>query len=371
VSWTGKLEEISVPELLHTIAWGEKTGKLLLTRQDAEGLIVFRSGRIVYAASNSPREVLGNILLCRRLISAETLLAALEKQNRSPKARLLGGVLIDMGAISVATLEAVVREQVEKVIAEMFLWQAGFFRFDAVEIPETGALDVEARDFVLHRGFKTEQVVLEVVKRVDEARRRREEYLTATRSGRPHAPGETPRQDAETVAAERPAATLSDIMAEVRSPTLRGEATLKILRYAARVVARAVLFVPDEQVFAGVGQFGVILNGRPADEEVRNIAIPRDHPSILADVTAKKGLYRGPLPAAFWNDLLVRQLGGRAPREAIVVPAMLEGRAVAILYGDNLPADSPIGPLGDLQAVMVDACLSLARGAAPARSAAT
>jgi Domain of unknown function (DUF4388) len=368
VSWTGKLEEISIPELLHTVAWGEKTGKLVFTRQDAEGLIVLRKGRIIYAASNAPREVLGNILLCKRLITPETLLAALEEQNRSQRARLLGAILIDMGAITVATLEAVIREQIETVMAEFFLWDFGFFRFDAVDLSGSDELEVDARDFVLHRGFKIEQVVLEVVKRVDDAKRRREEYAAATRPGRPHSPGEIAPAGTAQGPAARPAAPLSAIMAELRSPTLRGEATLKILRYAARIVSRAVLFVPGNHAFAGIGQFGVELNGQPADEPVRNIAIPRDHPSILADVAAKKGLYRGPLPSGFWNELLVRQLGGRAPREAIIVPAMIEGEAVAILYGDNLPSDAPIGQVGDLEAVMVDACLSLARGAVALRA---
>jgi hypothetical protein len=169
----------------------------------------------------------------------------------------------------------------------------------------------------------------------------------------------------------RPSAPLAAIIAELPSPTLRGEATLKILRYASRVVSRAVLFVPGNQAFAGIGQFGVEVHGRSADDQVRNLAIPRDHPSILADVAAKKGMYRGPLPTSFWNEVLVQQLGGRAPREAIVVPAVLDGEAVAILYGDNLPSDAPIGPLGDLVAVMVDACLSLRRSAVPARTPAT
>jgi hypothetical protein len=368
VSWTGNLEEVSTPELLHVAAWGEKTGKLTLARLDAEGLIVFRRGRIVYAASNSPREVLGNILLCKRLITAETLLAALEEQSRTARPRLLGSILIDMGAITLATLETVVREQIEKVISEFFLWQSGFFRFETIDIPDSTELEVDARDFVFQHGIKTEQVVLEVVKRVDDARKQREEYAAAIGPGRPRSPGERATAETDPAPPARPATPLSAIMGELHWPTLRGEATLKILRYAGHIVSRAVLFVPDNQVFAGIGQFGIESHGRSADEEVRTIAIPRDHASILADVTAKKGMYRGPLPSTFWNDLLIRQLGGRVPREVIVVPAMLEGRAVAILYGDNLPSDGPIGPLGDLEAVMKDSCLSLAKGGAPART---
>ncbi|HLE60722.1 MAG TPA: DUF4388 domain-containing protein, partial [Thermoanaerobaculaceae bacterium] len=177
----GRLDEVSIPDLLHLVSWGEKTGKLVLARQDAEGLLVFRKGKIIYAASNSPREALGNILVCKKLISEDTLLKALEQQHASERERRLGAILIEAGAITGKILEKVIREQIEKVMAEFFLWQSGFFRFEALDIPEAGEPEVDARDFLLQRGFTTEQVVLEVVKKVDEARKRREEYAAATR----------------------------------------------------------------------------------------------------------------------------------------------------------------------------------------------
>ena len=369
MSWMGRLDEVSIPELLHMVSWGEKTGKLVFARQDAEGLLVLRRGRIVYAASNSPREVLGNILVCKRLISVETLLKALDQQHSSEQGRRLGAILIGMGAITGRTLESVIREQIEKVMAEFFLWQSGFFRFEAMDIPETGELDVDARDFLLNRGFNTEQVVLEVVKRVDDARRRREEYAAATQPRVPHSPGDSALHARQPLGTPRSSASLSEIMGELSSPTLRGEATLTILQHAATRVGRGVLFIPGAQGFAGTGQFGIEVPGNQADEQVRDLAIPRDHPSVLADVMAKKSSYRGILQSGFWNDFLIRQLGGRAPREVVVVPAVVYGEVVAILYGDNIPSEVPIGPVADLEAVMVAACLSQSKAVTQKQSA--
>ncbi len=84
--------------------------------------------------------------------------------------------------------------------------------------------------------------------------------------------------------------------------------------------------------------------------------IPLDQPSVLADVMVKKGSYRGMLPLSFWDDFLVAQLGGGRPREIAVVPAVAGGEVVALLYGDNLPADAPIGPLAGLEAAVMEAC---------------
>ena len=361
MSWMGRLDEVSIPDLLHLVSWGEKTGKLVLVRQDAEGLIVFRKGKIIYAASNSPREALGHILVCKKLIGEDTLVKALEQQHGSERERRLGAILIEIGAITGKVLERVIREQIEKVMAELFLWQSGFFRFEALDIPETGEPEVDARDFLLQRGFNTEQVVLEVVKKVDEARKRREEYAAATGPTVPHSPGDSAPRSSESLVTPRASTSLSTIMAGFPSPTLRGEATLTFLRHAATRVRRGVLFIPGSHGFAGTAEFGIDAEGNRADEKVRNLVVPRDHPSILADVMAKKGTYRGILPSCFWNDYLIRQLGGRMPREAIVVPAVVDGDVVAIFYGDNLPSEVPIGPVGDLETVLVQACLSQVR----------
>jgi hypothetical protein len=364
VSWMGRLDEVSIPELLHLVSWGEKTGKLVLVRQDAEGLLVFRKGKLIYVASNSPREALGNILLCKKLISEETLLRALEQQHSSEQERRLGAILIETGVITGRILERVIREQIEKVMAEFLLWQTGFFRFEVVDIPEAGELEVDAKDFLLQRGFNTEQVVLEVVKRVDETRKRREEYAAATRATVPHSPGDSALFGSEPPATPRASASLSTIMAEFPSPTLRGESTLTFLRHAANHVRRGVLFIPGSHGFAGSGQFGIEVPRGRVEDQVRDLLIPRDHPSILADVMAKKGTYRGLLPSCFWNDYLVKQLGGRMPREVIVVPAVVGGAVVAIFYGDNLPSDVPIASVGELESALVRASLPPARAAA-------
>jgi hypothetical protein len=89
--------------------------------------------------------------------------------------------------------------------------------------------------------------------------------------------------------------------------------------------------------------------------------MPLDQASVLADVAAKRGTYRGMLPLLFWNEFLVTQLGGAFPREVIVVPAIVDGSVVAMLYGDNIPSEAPIGPVSGLEAAMIEACARYVR----------
>ncbi len=360
MSFAGRLEEVSVPEVLHLLSWGEKTGKLTLRRGPAEGIVVVDRGRIVNAASNSPRELLGSVLLGRRLVSEETLIGALERQRCAEPPGTLGDTLVAMGALEPEALEAAVRQQVEHVMAEFLLWDSGVFRFEPMEIIGPGRVWGDHPAF-RWRGFHAEQIVLEVVKRVDETRRRRQEYVAASGGSAPASVmTDGLRPDPFVPLRGRPASVRA-IVAEMQAPPLVGEAIVAILRQARRLVRRSVLFIPTHRGLVGCGQFGVEVGGAPADEHVRGLVMPLDQSSVLADVAAKRGTYRGMLPLCFWNEFLVEQLGGVFPREVAVVPAIVDGQLVAVLYGDNVPSDAPIGPVSGLEAAMAEACARYAR----------
>jgi len=368
VSFAGRLEEVSVPELLHLLSWGEKTGTLTLRRGPAEGVVVFHRGRIVTAASNSPREVLGSILVCRKLVSEEALMSALEESRRSESDRTLGGTLVAMGAITPEALEAVVRQQIEHVMSEFLLWDSGLFRFEAMDPVEPGEASAAPEQPHPGHGFNAEHIVLEVLRKVDETRRRRQEFALGL--GETIPPGlMTDHIGANSFVPPRNhPASVRAIVADLQAPILVGEAVVTILRHAKGLVRRAVVFIPSHRGFVGCGQSGIEIGGEPADELVRKLVMPLDQASVLADVAAKRGTYRGLLPLSFWNDFLVKQLGGAFPREVVVVPAVVDGHVVALLYGDNAPSDAPIGPASGLEAAMTEACTRYVRPFLRARS---
>ena len=110
MSLAGRLEEIELAELLHFLALNNRTGKVMLSRRDAQGLVVVRLGRIVYAASSSIRETFGNILVCRGLVSPEALAESLERQHAAADGSRLGALLVKSGAISEAQLEEALKQ---------------------------------------------------------------------------------------------------------------------------------------------------------------------------------------------------------------------------------------------------------------------
>ncbi|MFN3476237.1 MAG: DUF4388 domain-containing protein [Candidatus Methylomirabilales bacterium] len=351
----GRVEDLALPDIFQILSLSKKTGKLTLTRREGTGVIVFKHGQIIYAASDSVRDTLGNILVCQKLITESTLMAALEAQHRSPDGKRLGTILVEMGYLTKETLEKIIRQQIEKVIYEFLTWKSGFFKFELMDVPDGDEVEVDAKDFLLRAGLNAEYLILEGLRKLDEQERERKSR-GAREPGSRDAQAPPPPAPLPT---KQTLSTLKAVLSEIRSPSFTGEITLMIMRYAAEIVNRGVLFVLRKDGIAGMGQFGIELKGASADERVRNIKVPLDQPSVLVEVVERRQTYRGKLEKTFWNDYLVEQLGGSVPGEVVAVPMLVSGTVVVIFYGDNLPKDQPIGEIDGLELLMIQAGLAM------------
>lgn len=343
MSLVGRLEDIELPELIQFLANNRKTGRLTLSRRDGHGVVLMRLGRILYAASNSVRETLGNLLVCRGLVTETTLMEALEHQHWGREGKRLGEILLEMGKLDEAALEDVMKDQTRAVIQELFGWTAGFFKFESLDIPDRGDVEVDARDFLLMKGVNTDEVLLEAARRLDESR----EVLGVDPPSLLPGATEEPRP--------APAENLG--LADIRAPALRGETTLSLMRSAAQVVSRGLLLAVRADEAQGVGQFGI-----PADGAER-VRLRLDTPSVLADAVQRKEPYLGPLDGATGNEILVERLGGARPTTVLVVPMVVAGSVAMLFYGDNAADGRPIGTTEELIRLILEASLAMEKTA--------
>jgi len=344
----GKLEEGTLPGLLQMLSMKRRSGKLTLATRDAHGLVLLQDGNIIYAASNSAREAFGNILIRHGLIDDGTLMKALEQQHVSGQEKRLGTILVEMGAISQEDLENVLREQTVGIVRELLGWHEGFFTFEPLTIAGR-ELGVDAKDLVMDEGLDAELLSHSSAKE--------------TAPVRGPARMETPEGSAIAVQGEAvPAATLTtlkEVMAELRAPTFGGEITVWLLRHASGIVKRRVLFSYSRDWIRGMGQVGLDPEGGGGAEEISNVRIPANEPSVFTRVVETRESYQGALPKGPWNEYLAIQLGGLSPPEVAVIPMIVNGNVVALLYGDNLPAGNPIGPIDALELMMLEAGLAM------------
>jgi hypothetical protein len=331
VSLAGRLEEIELAELLHFLSLNNRTGKVALSRRDAHGLVVVRQGRIVYAASSSIREALGNILVRLGLVSPAALADALERQHALADGRKLGDILVEAGPITASQLQEVLRQQTGLVVQELCRWRTGYFRFDVGPVASSGEIGVDAEELVVPAGLATDQVLLEAMTRMDEA-----------------APAEPPR------------ATPLAIASGPLAPALRGEVALALLRRACAVAPRGLLFLLRGDEAQGAGQVG--LDRLPETGDLaRVVRLPLGEPSVVSEAVERRESWRGAVPPTAANEKLLDLLGGARPTEALVVPMVLRDGVGLVFYGDNAPAGRPLGPADELEWALLEAGLAMER----------
>jgi CheY-like chemotaxis protein len=151
---------------------------------------------------------------------------------------------------------------------------------------------------------------------------------------------------------------LRSMLCELSNPTAGGQITLLILRFAAELLNRAVLFMASESEVVGLGQFGVDLGARCPDRHIREIRIPLDQPSVFYDVVRKRSVLCGPLDSSPLNAHLIEHLGGEDPGECFVAPIIANEKVIAVLYGDNLPSRGSIAHTEALEIFLTQAGLA-------------
>jgi len=152
---------------------------------------------------------------------------------------------------------------------------------------------------------------------------------------------------------------LRSMLEELNNPSLDGGILLLVLRYAAEFMNRAVVFTVREDGIRGLGQFGIVDPEGLADAHVRDLHIPLDADPTFSRVISTRITVKEPPALSEWSRYLFKQLGGGEPREIFLGPLASEGKVVALLYGDNLPENTPIADTDSLEIFLAQAGLAM------------
>ena len=142
---------------------------------------------------------------------------------------------------------------------------------------------------------------------------------------------------------------LKQLINEISDPSDIREIASTILRFAAEYLDRGIVFVVGPDDFTGVGGFGITDGDDTMTDRARKLRVPRDAPSILADVMDSGEIQRGKMRRTAANQELVTRLGDRKPTEVVALPIMHGERTIGILYGDNAEHRAPIDDISGLE----------------------
>ena len=275
MSLVGRLEDLALPDIFQIISLSKKTGTLVVRSRKGTGMVVFKDGQVIQAASDSIRDSLGNMLVSQGMLTESGLSQALAQQRKETD-KPLGQILQAMGAVSAQTLETVIRKQIEEIIYDLLAWEEGFFNFELGEIAPKDKIEIDTQEFLLKHGISAEYLLMEGTRILDEKRK----GMPPRPAPAPKAAGAPPppsiphvsyepakeefRTRIETETPQKEITTLKSMFDELRFPTATAEVTLLILRYASEVVNRAILFMVKKDEVRGLGQFGIELKGLSA-----------------------------------------------------------------------------------------------------------
>jgi hypothetical protein len=101
-----------------------------------------------------------------------------------------------------------------------------------------------------------------------------------------------------------------------------------LVSHLSREFCRVALFMIKGTVAEG---WKAMRNNRPI-AGMKDLQISLSSPSVLKVVTEGKSFYLGAIPDSTGNSLIISGMGGDTPSSALLVPMMLMGRVVSIVY---------------------------------------
>ncbi|HAR44825.1 MAG TPA: hypothetical protein DCS05_01285, partial [Nitrospiraceae bacterium] len=170
MSLVGRLEDLALPDIFQIISLSKKTGTLVVRSRRGTGMVVFRNGQVIQAASDGIRDSLGNILVSQGLIDQGALTKGLAQQRKEPD-KPIGMILSEMGAVPAQTIETFIRKQIEEIVYELLSWDEGFFNFELGEIAPKDKIEIDTQEFLLRSGISAEYLLMEGTRILDERKK--------------------------------------------------------------------------------------------------------------------------------------------------------------------------------------------------------
>jgi len=158
----GPLRELGLHDVFQLLDLSRKTGVLRISSQlrNNDGTVYFDHGAIVYAEIRSNPHRLGEVLLRAGKISEADIERARLQQEKEDSRRRLGGIFVEMGAISERELSRQVEFHIEETVFELMSWREGFFSF------AEGSLEGLPSDVLVR--IPVEKLLMEGARRIDE-----------------------------------------------------------------------------------------------------------------------------------------------------------------------------------------------------------
>ena len=119
-------------DMISRVASDRETGVFTAVAGTSVKRVIFQDGKIAFAASNDPREVIGQVFVRAGLISEKDLAEAFVYRDANPiagKKQPLGVVLTALRKVTPEQCEKVFQKKIKETVLDLFLWKTGVIEF--------------------------------------------------------------------------------------------------------------------------------------------------------------------------------------------------------------------------------------------------
>lgn len=128
MEFSGRLASFPLGDVLQWTSQENRTGALVVRRSQREKRVYFEEGQIVACVSDDPFEYYGQFLLNHGYIGEGQLVKALTRCRQ--RDQRLGTALSELDILSADLIQATLRELIEDLVCDLFLWRRGVFYFE-------------------------------------------------------------------------------------------------------------------------------------------------------------------------------------------------------------------------------------------------
>jgi hypothetical protein len=295
MSLVGRLEDLSLGEILQIVSLSKRSGLLRLESPEGKANIFIQAGNVIYAARSDEKEGVLSLLVHHGLVKLDQLEAIRAELESSVSAEELCSLLDEKLGISPEAFQQVLKRRVEELVYSLFYWEEGTFSFQLIEEEKDHPFLMRMRPFFLVDGIGAQFLVMEGARRKDE--------LGRAVSTEPPAPDEhAPEPDMEMMAdweQELPEhfatkAVVSEEDRRLKQEIDELEVPLSFPHLHERVAGTVLLIGLDRTLVAGITDAlkgrGITLlvhdNGADGLTKIQELRQLRINPFLIVDVEA-------------------------------------------------------------------------------------
>lgn len=168
MSLVGKLEDLSLGEILQIVSLSRRSGLLRLEGPSGEANVYIRNGMILYAGRPGEKDGLLGLLVHHGLLEISQLEPLKESLEACERLEDLKELVRGELGIPSDSFEKVLKKRIEEIVFSLFLWEEGTFSFQLIDSESDHPVLSRMKPLFLEEGINAQFLVMEGARRKDE-----------------------------------------------------------------------------------------------------------------------------------------------------------------------------------------------------------